>query len=354
MASLLLLNPDMSTRTKYERLLARRAPQDERRLYNFSESFESQYGEATKYLIGAMSPVAPRYTERLVEQGDRVENQLRTRLAELYPALGFRRQGSVSNNTHIKFHSDVDVLVIIDKFHTVEPPLQPSNPYQGNPNQDLIDLRQKCAEKLKDAFPAATVDNEGSTCVTIEGGSLACAVDAVPSNWVDTVAWNQTRQEHDRGVEVYNREKKQRILNRPFLYNHRIHTHDVPRQGAPRSLMRLLKNIKADHEKSVQDEDVDFSSFDICSLVYRMPNDLFTGIHNRPLRLIYALLIWIANVLNNASPRERIKVVDDSRLIFDTPTKERGLRTLFEDLKILFHQAEQESSNRQIITETHL
>ncbi len=344
----------MSTRTKYERLLARRAPQDERRIYNFSESFETQYGEATKYLIGAMSPVAPRYTQRLVEQGDRVENQLKTRLAEFYPALEFRRQGSVSNNTHIKFHSDVDVLVIIDKFETLEHPQQPPNPYLGNPNQDLTDLRQKCATELKNAFPAAAVDNNGSTCVTIDGGSLACAVDAVPSNWFNTVAWSQTRQEHERGVEVYNRDKGRRILNRPFLYNYRIHLHDAPRIGVPRCLMRLLKNIKADHEKSGLDDDVDFSSFDICSLVYRMPDDLVTGIHNRPLRLIYALLVWIVNVLNTPSLRGSLNVVDDSRLIFDTPTKEHGLRILFEDLKILYHQADQETSNRQILTESHL
>jgi hypothetical protein len=344
----------MSTRTKYERLLARRAPQDERRIYNFSESFETQYGEATKYLIGAMSPVAPRYTQRLVEQGDRVENQLKTRLAELYPALEFRRQGSVSNNTHIKFRSDVDVLVIIDKFHTLEPPQQPPSPYRGNPDQDLIDLRQNCADELKNAFPAATVDNKGSTCVTIDGGSLVCAVDAVPSNWFNTVAWSQYRQEHERGVQVYNRDKRQRILNRPFLYNHRIHLHDAPRIGVPRCLMRLLKNIKADHEKSGLDDDVDFSSFDICSLVYRMPDDLVTGIHNRPLHLIYALLVWMANVLNTPSLRGSLNVVDDSRLIFDTPTKERGLRILFEDLNILYHQADQETSNRQILTESHL
>ena len=190
--------------------------------------------------------------------------------------------------------------------------------------------------------------------MTIEGGSLACAVDAVPSNWVDTVAWTQTRQEHDRGVEVYNREKQQRILNRPFLYNHRIHTHDVPRHGVPRSLMRLLKNIKADHEQSGLDDDVNFSSFDICSIVYRMPNDLLAGIHNRPLRLIYALLVWVANVLNTPSLQGSLTVVDDSRLIFDAQTKKHGLKILFEDLQILYHQAEQENSNFQIITESHL
>lgn len=118
--------------------------------------------------------------------------------------------------------------------------------------------------------------------------------------------------------------------------------------------MRLLKNIKSDHEKSGLDDDVDFSSFDICSLVYRMPDNLVAGIRNQPLRLIYSLLVWMATVLNDPNLKATLRVVDDSRLIFDTASKERGLTVLFEDLRILHHQADQENANRQIITESHL
>lgn len=32
----------------------------------------------------------------------------------------FKYQGSVPSNTHIRYHSDIDLLVIIDKFETVE------------------------------------------------------------------------------------------------------------------------------------------------------------------------------------------------------------------------------------------
>ena len=72
----------MPTKSKYERLLARRAPQDDRIQLNFSESFEGEYGDATRYLKGAMSPVDSRYTYRLMEQGERVENQLQKRLKD--------------------------------------------------------------------------------------------------------------------------------------------------------------------------------------------------------------------------------------------------------------------------------
>lgn len=341
--------------TRYERLLERRAPRLDRTLYNFSESFERQAGEATRYLIGAMSPVAPAITQRLKADGDRVENQLKQKLAYEYPALQFRRQGSVSNNTHIKFYSDVDVLVIIDKFEALELPQQPAVRYNGDANQDLIDLRQGCAAKLKDAFPSGRIDNEGSTCVTLEdASSLICSVDAVPSNWFNTNTWNVSRQEHDRGIQVYNRDKKERVLNRPFLFNYRLDMHDVARIGVPRCLIRLLKNIKADHEKSDLEGDIDFSSFDICSLVYRMPDDYIRGIHQQPLALIQGLINWMGAVLNNEQLRGHLLVVDESRVIFDSNSKETGAAVLLRDLSLLHRQALLENQGRYFVTESHL
>ncbi len=106
----------MSINNRYDNLLRRRASLEDRSLYYFSESFEKEKGEYTKYILGAMKPVEAKYTKRLIEQGDRVESQLAGRLDVEYSNLEFRRQGSVSNNTHIKYYSDVDVLVVIDKF----------------------------------------------------------------------------------------------------------------------------------------------------------------------------------------------------------------------------------------------
>src|SRR5262245_29482796 len=126
----------MTIQTKYQRLLSRRAPALERAVTRFTEAHEHAPGETTKYLLGALAPVAPNLTARLTEQGDRVKKQLSTRLNGEYPYLEFRRQGSVSNNTHIRYYSDVDVLTIIDKFTTLEPPQEATYPYQGNPTDD--------------------------------------------------------------------------------------------------------------------------------------------------------------------------------------------------------------------------
>jgi len=343
----------MPIANRYQRLLARRAPSEDRLVTNFSESYERERGEYTKYLLGAMRPVDPKYTKRLAEQGDRVENQLTKQLRDDYPGLEFRRQGSVSNLTHIKYYSDVDVLTIIDKFHTVEPPNLPRNPYAGDPKDDLLTLRQDCAAAIRHAFPAVDVDDDGSTCVSLSGGSLVCDVDVVPANWYDTVQYVRGDGDFWRGIMVLNRDEMERIRNRPFLFNERIDTHDRQRLGIPRMLIRLLKSIKADYEEDTSGQSVPFSSFDICSVVYRMPDPYLTVQVTQPLHVIRNLIIWLQRLHADADLQRTLKVVDDSRLIFDEPTKAAGLAMITSDLVDKFNGALHEQGNDRMITNAH-
>lgn len=244
----------MAISNRYQRLLRRRAPVEDRVIAKFSESYEKKSGESTKYLLGAMRAVDASYTKRMVEQGDRVQNQLSSRLKDLYPALDFRRQGSVSNHTHIRYYSDVDVLVIIDRFISLEPPQVPLNPYRGVPTDDLLELRKCCAGALEIAFPVANINNAGATCIVLDGGSLACPVDVVPSNWYDTNAYANGQGVHTRGIMVLNKNDMVRTKNFPFLFNARLQAHDSGRFGIPRMLIRLLKSIKADHEEELAAE----------------------------------------------------------------------------------------------------
>lgn len=348
----------MNVADRYQRLLKRRAPDDDRVLKRFSESYEFQPGENTKYILGALKPIDAKYTARLEEQGNRVENQLTKRLASDYPGLEFKRQGSVSNRTHIKYYSDVDVLAIIDKYFTLERPQVPAFPYGGNPIEDLITLRADCVRELKKAFPEVEVDNAGAICISLSGGSLACKVDVVPSNWYNTNDYASSKLAHDRGIQVYNREEKQRKENRPFLYNHRIELSDTSRGGLTRMLIRLLKTVKADSEE--EGKIVDFSSFDICSVVYRMPDDLFRGPSNtplsveRPLDVVRNLLIWLGTTLSEESTKTSIKVVDDSRLIYDRPEKAKGALVLFNELNDIYKGADKEQQGKVLFTKSHL
>ena len=66
-----------------------------------------------------------------------------------------------------------------------------SAPYSGDVNEELLELRKQCVKELKLAFYEATVDDKGANSIELEGGSLACKVDVVPSAWYETNIYKQ-------------------------------------------------------------------------------------------------------------------------------------------------------------------
>jgi hypothetical protein len=325
---------------RYQRLLARRAPPEA--LYEFSKSATADLvGEHTKYLLNAMKPVDAKSTARLVEQGDRVQAQLSRRLEQEYPQLQFRRQGSVSNGTHIRYFSDVDVLVLIDKYVTLEQPQQPAYPYTGEPLDDLALLRKRCVAELGLAFPEVELDDRGSTAVRLEkSASLACAVDVVPSNWYDTNTFASSGVESDRGVQVLNREQRVRRLNQPFLFNRRLTERDATTGGLTRMVIRLLKTLKADVEEEGEVE-LAMSSFDIGSVVYRA-DGIFTDV-GAPLDALGSALQGLLDIAERAARGESIKTVDDSREVFDQPRKLEHFVRLLRELSDTLTAARKEN-----------
>src|SRR5690348_11722485 len=135
--------------TRLERLQARRLDPTVLSKGLYEAYAKMTQSEAVQYAIGAMQPVEPEYTQNTVDQGDRVKNQLITRLAE---PCEYRYQGSVTNNTHIRARSDIDLLVLTEKFTVLEPPQQATYPYQGDPLQDLKALRTDIINSLRAAF----------------------------------------------------------------------------------------------------------------------------------------------------------------------------------------------------------
>jgi len=203
--------------SRLDRLNLRRYDPDvvEAKLLNESYRDIAQ-SDSVKYVIGAMQPIDPEYTKNTYKQAERVRAQLESRLSE---KCEYKYQGSVTNDTHIKAKSDIDLLVIIDKFFTLEQPQTPKYPYQGNPTQDLLDLRKESEDTLEAAFPKAVVDKKGSKSISIEGGSLTRKVDVVPSNWYHTNKYAETGNEIYKGVQILDKSVPCRLANTPFLHN---------------------------------------------------------------------------------------------------------------------------------------
>lgn len=267
--------------------------------------------DAVKYLVGAMEPIDPAYTQKTFDEGKRVEKQIADGLAREILTAEYEYQGSAVKNTHIRAYSDLDMLVIETRFFTLEPPQQPANPYRGEPIDDLLQIRRICKSTLDSAFPKATVDDSGPRSIKISGGSLSRIVDVVPANWYDTNTYTQTGRKIYRGLQVLNCRIPKREEDQPFIHGALIHEKDTRTLGNTRKVIRLLKSLKYDSEDKVT-----ISSFDIESIVYRMTDAEITLARGLEIQLATSAWLWLKKLEDNATFRESLRVPDEKRLIF--------------------------------------
>ena len=301
-----------SLTNRLDRLRARRIERYEKQA-TLNEVYDSERlrgeGTAVKYAIGAMQPIDAQYTQNTYREGDRVKNQLEK--ASL--ACDYEYQGSVTSDTHIRARSDIDLLTLTYRFVTVDAPGPVSNPYRGNAIDDLIALRRDSISVLREKFPEATVDSSGAKSGCIEGGSLRRKIDVVSSNWRNTVKYDVTGLQRDRGVDVLDSKTRTRVRNLPFLNNDRIHTKDERVQGGLRKAIRLLKSLRYDSSRGV-----DLSSYDIAAIAYRMDDAQLTVYRGTDLLLVERCKQHLDFLAANALYRGSLYVPNETRKIFCT------------------------------------
>ena len=87
----------------------------ERERRQFSDAYSSG-DDVVKYVKHAMAAVEPEYTSKTKEAGEAVKQNLKETLQN----VSYEYQGSVMTDTHIKGASDIDLLVLSEKFYGTE------------------------------------------------------------------------------------------------------------------------------------------------------------------------------------------------------------------------------------------
>lgn len=267
-------------------------------------------GSAVRYTVAAMARIDPRYTEITYEQGDRVKNQIDKALCDAGASCDFRYQGSVTNDTHIKSYSDVDLLAITQRFSTLEPPQKATYPYHGDPVTDLKEIRSTSRRCLEKEFPAAEVDDTGKRSLSISGGSLSRKIDVVPANWYDTNDYAHMQAERFRAIQVLDITTGVRIVNRPFMHNYLIQQLDNSTGGGLRKAIRLMKSLKYDSDS------VSLSSYDLASIGYNMPDFQLATLPGYEIPLLVRLKEYLDSVAADSALRSGMLVPDGSRKVF--------------------------------------
>jgi hypothetical protein len=254
-----------------------------------------------------MKEVSEEYRKKSYREAKKIETALRENGIN---NIDIDFQGSVTNNTCIKYVSDIDLLVIIQDFFSIEPPLKPDNPYQGNPLQDLKNLRSDCINILNQEFSNANLEKK-SKCVSISGGSLKRDVDVVVCNWYHTVKYEETAQDFRKGIKVLDISENTRIVNLPFLHNKLLDDKDVSTAGKYKQFVRLIKSVKSD-----ADEEIDISSYEITALLYHMDNsDMLRS--DSPYEILTGIAAYFTYLYSNREelsklyvPNKTVKIID--------------------------------------------
>ncbi|MBQ9205142.1 MAG: hypothetical protein IJ158_00330 [Treponema sp.] len=275
-------------------------------------SNKSENAKAQEYIQTAMMPLSERSTQISFEEGERVKKHLQEGLDERGMDITFEYQGSVTCNTHIKGASDIDLLVITEKFYSLEPPLKPSNPYKGSPTSDMQELRDTCYEILQEAYPVAKIENKGAKSIKIRGGSLRRDIDVVPANWFDSVLYDKYKYDYLRGVQVFDKQTKERTANFPFYNRYLVEQKDNKCQGLYRGLVRLGKTIREDSDNKLVNG---ISSYDIQALFYSMPDNYYQNMNSNKILLVATS--FLDELIKNPNGFANIKVPDGTRKIAD-------------------------------------
>ncbi|WP_130099782.1 nucleotidyltransferase family protein [Siccibacter turicensis] len=296
-----------------------------------TEGWESRAtpDSATRYAIGAMQPVDARYTEICIETAQRIENQLLNRLTGLGYTLDFKLQGSVPLDIHIRGFSDVDILVIDQEMlRYSRDGIRASSyiPTTKDSRDILRSLRNDSKQELELAFPKTSVDDSGSKSLRITGGSLQREVDVVPAVWWDTVQYQQSMVDSDRGVAILDVEKNDHIYNSPFVHMKRIKAKCNISNGGLRKSIRLLKNIKADSE--AEGQSIGISSYDIASIMYHAEAKNLRHNEYYELVVLGETQRWLNYLLDNKVQASQLEVPNETRKIFENPSQFDELKKL--------------------------
>lgn len=322
----------------YNKMLQRRSGTDT--ILEFSntyrEKFSTASGKTTKYVLGAMTEVSQEYTEATYKEAHRVINHLKRELSD----VRFDFQGSVTNNTHIKGYSDIDILIVTKKYIDYESPAFQSNrynsPYRGNHIQDLIDIRHNSTKIIEKNFPTVFINKDKPKCIALSGGSLKRDIDLVPSCDWETHEYQRTNFEYHKGIRILDYHKKEKIGNKPFYHNELLRRKDLETNGYYKKAVRLLKNIKEDSDTTIK-----FSSYDIAAVLYHMGSvDLNVG--NIPLLLVERIYNYMNILILNEVKLKALKVPDESRSIIQKDEDIKALRLLTLEVKDIYEDLKNE------------
>lgn len=322
----------------------------ENRVFDFEfrqELAGISYSDVLKFVRMAMKGVDPEYTAKTKEAGENVKSHLRAHLSN----VEFEYQGSVMTNTHIKGHSDIDLLAISSKFYFYDAPRvneivnsqherskyyqhqldrliieSRGSSYGGDWNDDLWKLRMDSEGILTRVYQDCNTSKPKAIEVLNRG--LKRKVDVVVANWYDDIRSIINDKAEYRGVQIYNKETKNREApDYPLTSIKRINDRSADTNGRLKKMIRFLKNVKA-----ASKVEIGLSSFDINAICFDIDISKY---RNLVFYELVDVLYWqMRSIATNSQHSDDLVSVDGREYIFRYNSRK------LENMKLLMNEVD--------------
>ncbi len=340
----------------FENTRSRINPENRLFEYNFQQELAGiSYSDVLKFVRMAMKGVDPVYTTKTREAGENVKSHLRAHLLD----VEFEYQGSVMTNTHIRGHSDIDLLTISTKFYfydsarvteIITSTLERNkfhqyqlerifneskrSSYSGNWQDDLWKLRNDSENVLTRVYQECNITKPKAIEVLNKG--LNRKVDVVIANWFDDVRSIINNKSEYRGIQVYNKHTNSRENpDYPFTSISRINDRSADTNGRLKKMIRFLKNVKA-----LSNNEINLSSFDINAICYAIDINQYKN-------LIFYELVSVVHrqmtkIATDKQYADDIVSVDGREYIFRYDSKKiEGLKLLMGEANLILRDLEE-------------
>lgn len=309
----------------------------EKRMFSAENALDN---DVVRYVKRAMNAVDEEYTRKTKEAGENVKSHLQCSLDN----VSYEYQGSVMTDTHIKGASDIDLLVICDKFQGTEidkvrKELQNTwrynesqirrlrnydssfVSYMGNSISDLATLRRQIEVIMLQSYDICDISK--AKAVKITNQHLHRDVDIVTSSWFQSLDYVlDGMPDEKRGIKIFNKETQfAEGSDYPFLSIKRINDRSAETNGRLKRMIRFLKNVRTDSE-----QDINLTSFDINAICYSIPiADYNTRDYKDLVHILWSTMfhLWYDNKLDDLK-----SVVGDEYVFKGHPDKVKALKLL--------------------------
>lgn len=259
------------------------------------------------YSIEALKPVNNESSGLISEMTEKMKENLHQAMLIKDFLVDFSIMGGLASNTHIKHEETIDLLIIFKGYSY-------SNAPQNNTYipqlEDLILLRDYTKRYLKNKFPEALLDDTQPLALEISFPSSSC-------NFCYYFGCQQKSEPTPSGN--YSQNSTLKLLNfKSFIFEDsnplkivsELITKDENTRGNTKTLIRVLKNLKADAA-----DPITLTGHQITSIIYSMDDYTLSKPPGQILFLFLEVSLYFKRVIENPFIRTSLKSPDQNQLV---------------------------------------